>query len=202
MQPTIEEIRKEVIDSNRCVMLEDLTEKDCYLGYLNYKNVKALYELLGETAPPDVTWDECIKLVTGVRNVRDAAVRVLSQSITSFLKESCFNFQAITPSLLNDDEPGVEDGIIRSVQFFPQDVGRTVIDWFFLQAEIIQYTCLLYGGITTSWDEYTTELLRKGELWDTLRTAFQDALARIDFRAAWADEIEAGNFLNESEPDA
>ena len=193
MKPTIEEIRKEVLESNRCVMLEDQAEKDCYVAYLNYKVVRALYELAEESAPPHITWNDCIVLITGAGQIRDAAFKVLKQAFIRFFNTGWFNFNAQTPTFISDDDPGVEDGVIKSVRFFLPDAGRALIDWFFLQAEVIHYTEQLYTGKTSSWNEYTAELLRKGKLWEKLRSGFQDALDRIDFRDAWVAEIEAGN---------
>lgn len=180
-----DKIQQEIIDSNICVTLED-ENKEYYVACLNYRVILGLYELANDESPDSVSWDDCVQLITGSREVRDEAVDVLRRTVTGFAEKNWFNYRAKAPEPIPEGAPGVENGVIKSVEFFPRDVSFSVIDWLFIQAEIGHYRYLRSIGKACTWREYTAKLLEKGPLWDALRTAFQEALDRIDFRPAWA----------------
>lgn len=179
-------IVKEILQSDYYASLDTEKEKETYIGYLNYKVIKAMYELANEGSPQDISWDMCLSVVKHSKVFHDAAVDVLRHTLTEFVNAGDFNFKARTaPVLYDDNEPGEKDGILRSVHFLPADTGCAIIDWFLLRAEIAYYFYLLNMGKKYTWIEYVDTLTQNEEIWSILRTAFQDALGRIDFKERW-----------------
>lgn len=89
-----------------------------------------------------------------------------------------------TSEFIPKDAHGVEDGIIKSIMFFPGDVSYSVADWFFLQTKIGHYRHLKAIGEGYNWMEYTAKLIEKGGLWDESKTSFQEVLGRMNFKPA------------------
>lgn len=178
-------LRKEILDSGRFVCIEDEKGKEAYLGYLGYRVLKAFYELMNEEKPGSLSWDECLDVIKHNRKARDAAVHVLRISILDFLTNSHFDFQATEVTLISEYEPGEKEGILRSLAFFPVEIGYFIVDWLMLQAEVCQYAIQRVAGNVKSWDAYLDILLQKGDWWFSLRRAFQDALFRFHIKTGW-----------------
>lgn len=54
--------------------------------------------------------------------------------------------------------------------------------------QVCQESGLLDQGKDFLWQEYLNELEQKGPIWDQVYAAFQDALARLNFKPVWKSE--------------
>ena len=88
----------------------------------------------------------------------------------------------------DDDTEDREDDILHCSNLFSQDEGRGLIEGILFHAEVSQYRHLRNQGRDFLWQEYLNELEQKGPLWEQVYTAFQDALARLDFKPVWQSE--------------
>ena len=88
----------------------------------------------------------------------------------------------------DDDTEDREDDILHCSNLFSQDEGRGLIEGILFYAEASQYRHLRNQGRDFLWQEYLNELEQKGPLWEQVYAAFQDALARLDFKPVWQSE--------------
>ena len=118
-----------------------------------------------------------------------AAVVVVHETLKNFYRHDRYDFDVTEVKLTPDDNTeDREDDILHCSNLFSQDEGRGLIEGILFHAEVSQYRHLRNQGRDFLWQEYLNELEQKGPLWEQVYTAFQDALARLDFKPVWQSE--------------
>lgn len=152
--------------------------------------LRALYDICKEV-DPDVSWEVCRSILQTTPRFLEAAVPVILYTMDDFIKNEGFDFTAKPISLmdiLDEDEPGDKDGVLRAVRLFSDDYGEGLVDLFLLNAEALFYNEQLKNGKIYTPEKYLAELEKNKPMWNILQNAFYDAVKRLDFRVGWLAE--------------
>ena len=109
--------------------------------------------------------------------------------LKEFFRCDHYNFDVTDVEFLRDsDAEGEESEMLHCSSLFPPEEGSSLVEGILFRAEVSQYRCLLEQGEGFTCQEYLNELGRKGPLWNQVYAAFQDALAKLDFKPVWKSE--------------
>lgn len=180
----------EVATSNRYITLESQAELDAYVVYMTYRIQRDLYTVCQENGQfHDLSWDDFVLLMRAHKPVRTAAVIVARETLKNFYRDGHYNFD-VTEVKFNygaDAEDG-ENDIVHCANLFPDEEGLGLVENLLFHAELEQFACQLNQRTGRSWSQFLDELEQKGPLWTQVLKAFQDALARLDFKPVWRSE--------------
>lgn len=177
----------DIAASNRYVSLGDSRLANIYITYLSYRVQQDLYQVCRENEILlDLSWDEFVLVMRMNKPAREASAVVLRTVLSDFCKRKLFRFDIVRPGFPDDIEQA--DDRLHCANLFTEDEGTALIGGALCLAEIAQYSLLLQQRKCDFWQSYLDELLQKGELWNQLYTAFQDALIWLDFKPAWRSE--------------
>lgn len=190
--------------ANQLVTTDNIRAKQLCADLIAYKVLRALYDICKETEV-EFTWDDCAGVMKTTPQLLAATVPVVLYTMESFVGSGGFNFNAEEVrlvDLIEEDEPGEVNGILRAVKLFSEDYGEFLIEFFFLNAEVELYNNTLNAGKTYSWKEYLAEIQENKSMWDILQNAFYDGLKRLDFRVGWlSEELDEVRFLHGPQPE-
>ena len=193
---------KDILASNRYVGIEDQEEVDAYWQYLAYRVQRALFEICQENSELNgMSWSDFVLIVRHRKQIRDAAIDVLCQTIEQFRLDrshASSKIEFFHPLEIED----AEDGIFHAAVLSSHENGRTLVELLFLRIELACYQNQVYTREDYTWDKFINELLLGQQLWDMLRHTFQNILALLDFKATWREVgidifLDAVNELNE-----
>lgn len=180
----------DIVTSNRYMTLANQDEINVYVTYMMYRVQQDLYQVCQESGLLcDLLWDDFVLLMRGHRPAQTAAVVVVCETLKNFYRYGHYDFDVTEVKLIPDDDTeDREDDILHCSNLFSQDEGRGLIEGILFHAEVSQYRHLRNQGRDFLWQEYLNELEQKGPLWEQVYAAFQDALARLDFKPVWQSE--------------
>lgn len=185
----------EILNCNQYITFEDLDELDAYAYYIMYRVQQDFYDLGKECDQfGDMLWDDFVLFMRQCKPARTAAAIVVRETMKNFYQCGCYNFDAAEATLNVADEHG--DMLHFSSLFSPEE-GRAVVETLLFHAELAQYK----RHPDYSWQEFLTELVQKGPLWQQVLTAFHDALTHLDFKPFWQSE-KLAELLSRSEAEA
>lgn len=180
----------EIVTSDRYITLENQTELDAYMVYMSYRVQQDLYAACQENGQfRDLSWDDFVLLLRGNRPARAAAIVVVRETLDNFYRDGHYNFDATEVNFNYGTDAGDDEtGILHCSSLFSREEGFRLVNGFLLRAELALYRRLLNQQKGYSWQRFLDELAQKGSLWRQVFTAFQDALARLDFKPVWKSE--------------
>ena len=180
----------DIVTSNRYMTLANQGELDVYVIYMTYRVQQDLYQVCQESGLLcGLSWDEFVLLMRGYKSARTAAMVVVRETLKEFYRCGHYDFDVTDVEFLRDsDAEGEESEILHCSNLFTSEKGRGLIENFLFHAETSQYRHLLDQGKSLTWQEYLDELGQKGPTWNRVYAAFQDALAKLDFKPAWQSE--------------
>lgn len=180
----------EVVTSKRYVTLASQAELNTYVVYMMYRVQQDLFAVCQENGQfRDLTWDGFVLLMRGYKPARMVAVVVARETLKNFYRDGHYNFD-VTEVKFNygaDAEDG-ENDILHCANLFPNEEGLGLVENLLFHAELEQFACQLNQRTERSWNQFLDELEHKGPLWTQVLKAFQDALARLDFKPVWRSE--------------
>ncbi len=184
---------------NQQVTSDNLDYKDACIKLITYKVLRALYEISQEADNDDkLTWRDCINIMKSTPELLAAAEPVVLYTMEDFISKDGFNFGATGGYLIEENEPGEENGILKAVYLFSEEQGEFLYDFFFLNAEVVFYYRQLSAGKACSWKEYLAEIQEDKTLWDQIKAAVHDGFRRMDFKVGWlAEDLEEVQFLHQ-----
>lgn len=176
---------EEILASGYCVTIEDQEEVDAYWGYLSYRVERALFEVCQEnTELTGMSWRDFRLIMRYRKRIREAAIKVLCQTIDQFSLESPCASSEI--EFFRPCERADADGdIFHTVKLASSEKGRSLVEILLLRVEIACYQNQIYRGADYSWENIVNELLLGQQRWDMLRHTFQSILTRLDFKSTW-----------------
>lgn len=180
----------EVAASNRYMALDSQRELNAYVIYMMYRVQQDLYTVCQENGQfRDLSWDDFVLLLRGNIPARVAAIVVVRETLNNFYRNGHYNFD-VTEINFNygPDAGNDETGFLHCSQLFPNEEGLGHVENLLFHAELAQYGRLLNQHTGCSWEQFLDELAQKGPLWSQVLAAFQDALARLDFKPVWKSE--------------
>lgn len=180
----------DVVTSNRYMTLANPNEVDIYMIYMTYRVQQDLYQVCQESGLLcGLSWDNFILLMRGHKPAREAAMVVVRETLKEFFRYGHYNFDVTDVEFLRDsDAEGEESEMLHCSSLFSPEEGSSLVEGILFRAEVSQYRRLLDQGEGCTWQGYLNELGRKGPLWDQVYAAFQDALAKLDFKPVWKSE--------------
>lgn len=180
----------EVVTSNRYMTLANQGEVDIYVIYMTYRVQQDLYQVCQESGLlRGLSWDDFVLLMRRHRPAREAAMVVVHETLKEFFRCGHYNFDVTDVEFLRDsDAEGEESEMLHCSSLFSPEEGSSLVEGILFRAEVSQYRRLLDQGKGCTWQEYLNELRRKGSTWNQVYAAFQDALARLDFKPVWKSE--------------
>lgn len=180
----------DVVTSNRYMTLANQDEVDIYVIYMTYRVQQDLYQVCQESGLfCNLSWDDFVLLMRGHRPAREAAMVVVRETLKEFFRCGHYNFDVTDVEFLRDsDAEGEESEMLHCSSLFSPEEGSSLVEGILFRAEVSQYRRLLNQGEGCAWQEYLNKLGRKGPLWDQVYAAFQDAMARLDFKPVWKSE--------------
>ena len=180
----------DIVTSNRYMTLANQDEINIYVIYMTYRVQQDLYQVCQESGLLcGLSWDEFVLLMRGYKSARTAAMVVVRETLKEFYRCGHYDFDVTDVEFLRDsDAEGGENEILHCSNLFTSEEGCGLIENFLFHAEASQYRHLLDQGKSLTWQEYLDELERKGPMWVQVYAAFQDALAKLDFRPIWKSE--------------
>lgn len=180
----------DIVTSNRYMTLANQDEINIYVIYMTYRVQQDLYQVCQESGLLcGLSWDEFVLLMRGYKSARTAAMAVVRETLKEFYRCGHYDFDVTDVEFLRDsDAEGWESEILHCSNLFTLEEGRGLIENFLFHAEASQYRRLLDQGKSLTWQEYLDELERKGPMWVQVYAAFQDALAKLDFKPIWKSE--------------
>ena len=193
---------KDILASNRYVGIEDQEEVDAYWQYLAYRVQRALFEICQENSElSGMSWSDFVLIVRHRKQIRDAAIDVLCQTIEQFRLDrshASSKIEFFHPCEMED----VEDGSFHAAVLSSHEEGGALVELLFLRIELACYQNQVYTKEDYTWDKFINELLLGQQLWNMLRHTFQNVLVLLDFKATWREVgidifLEAVNELKE-----
>lgn len=180
----------DIIASNRYMTLANQDEVDIYVIYMTYRVQQDLYQVCQESGLLcGLSWDDFVLLMRGHKPAREAAMVVVRETLKDFYCYGHYNFDVTDVEFLRDsDAEGEESEILHCSSLFSPEEGSSLVEGLLFRAEVSQYRRLLDQGEGCAWQEYLNKLGRKGPLWNQVYAAFQDAMARLDFKPVWKSE--------------
>ncbi len=180
----------DIVASNRYMTLASQKEIDVYVIYMTYRVQQDLYQVCQESGLLcGLTWDDFVLLIRGHRPARAAAMVVVRETLKEFFRCGHYDFDVTEVDFLQDGDAGDgEDEMLHCSSLFSPEEGSSLVECILFHAEASQYRRLLDQGKDFLWQEYLNELERKGPIWDQVYAAFQDALARLNFKPVWKSE--------------
>lgn len=163
----------------------DEDELSLYADYVQYRAQRDLFELFEESAPGTITWENFRLMMRGVQELRCICMAVICRKIGTALCDFDFAEKEI-PFCRETDEP--VENMLYAAQLFSESEGIILMALFLLFAELAHFIHLrdtVRPGY--KWEDYYRDLLRGGELWDTVRIAFRGAIQRLDFKPDWLE---------------
>ena len=178
---------EDILASNRYVGIENQEEVDAYWQYLSYRVQRALFEICQEDSELNgMSWRDFVLIVRHRKQIRDAVVDVLYQTIEKFRLDrshASSEIEFFHPCEMED----AEDGIFHAAVLSSHEEGRAWVEWLFLRMELACYQNQVYTKEDYTWDKFINELLLGQQLWGMLRHTFQNVLTLLDFKAAWRE---------------
>lgn len=180
----------DIIASSRYMTLANQDEVDIYVIYMTYRVQQDLYQVCQENSLlHGLSWDDFVLLMRGHKPAREAAMVVVRETLKDFYCYGHYNFDVTDVEFLRDrDAEGEESEMLHCSSLFPPEEGSSLVESILFRAEVSQYRRLLDQGEGCTWQEYLNELGQKGPLWNQVYAAFQDAMARLDFKPVWKSE--------------
>lgn len=180
----------DIITSNRYMTLANQDEVDIYVIYMTYRVQQDLYQVCQESGLLcGLSWDDFVLLMRGHKPAREAAMVVVRETLKDFYCYGHYNFDVTDVEFLRDsDAEGEESEMLHCSSLFSPEEGSSLVEGILFRVEVSQYRRLLDQGKGCTWQEYLNELGQKGPLWNQAYAAFQDALARLDFKPVWKSE--------------
>lgn len=180
----------DIVTSNRYMTIANQDEINIYVTYMTYRVQQDLYQVCQESGLLcNLSWDDFVLLMRGHKPAREAAMVVVRETLKNFYCYGHYNFDVADVEFLQDsDAEGEEGEMLHCSSLFSPEDGSSLVEGLLFHAEVSQYRRLLDQGKGGTWQEYLNELERKGPTWDQVYAAFQDALARLDFKPVWKSE--------------
>ena len=172
---------REIIRSNKYLGIEDRKEQMAHAIYIGYKVMRDLYEILIDEEETDLPWDEFLEYIASSSEIIFAASRVVKVTILDYATTSLFNFKNPDLSALDELE---EYDTLRGYRLFSDKEAYALVEYHFLMAEVAYFFRLrILKGYT--WDQFTKELEKNGDTWNTLLFAFRESILKMDFKPEW-----------------
>ncbi len=180
----------DIVTSNRYMTIANQDEINIYVTYMTYRVQQDLYQVCqGSGLLSGLPWDNFVLLMRGHKQARTAAMVVVRETLKEFFRCGHYNFDVTEVTFIRDSDAGDgEDEMLHCSSLFSTEEGSSLVEGLLFHAEVSQYRRLLDQGKGGTWQEYLNELERKGPTWDQVYAAFQDALARLDFKPVWKSE--------------
>lgn len=172
---------REIIRSNKYLGIENQKEQKAHAIYIAHKVMRDLYEILIDEEETDLPWDEFLDYIASTSEIVFAANKVVKATILAHPSTSRFNFKNPDLSALAELE---EYDTLRGYRLFSDKEACSLVEYHFLMAEIAYFFRLrLRKGYT--WDQFTKELEKNGDTWNTLLFAFRESILKMDFKPEW-----------------
>lgn len=180
----------EVATSNRYVSLENQVELNTYVVYMMYRVQQDLFAVCQENGQfRNLTWEGFVLLMRGYKPARTAAVAVVRETLKNFYRDRHYNFDVTEVKFTyGADAEGGDDDLVHCANLFFDEEGLGLVQNLLFHAELEQFAHQLNQRTGRSWCQFLDELEQKGPLWTQVLAAFQDALARLDFKPVWRSE--------------
>ena len=123
---------KDIVESNKLLMIED--EKECftYLGFIYYRTLRGLYEVCIEE-DSEITWKNCMQAMRVSPAVRRIAQKVITDTLDDFLANHTYDFNNPVIEFIQDNEPGEWDDTLHTIHIFKNsEAAVSIISMFFL----------------------------------------------------------------------
>lgn len=171
---------------NNCVTIGDTKEVDTYWRYLSYRVQRALFEVCQEDPIlTGISWNDFKDIMRHRKQVREAALRVLCQTIERYSLDSSPPSSEIEFFRPSDIEDADDEVVVHAIKIASSKKGHALVELLFLRVEIFFYREQIQSGKEYSWESFVQELLLGQRLWNTLRHKFHRILIRLDFKGAW-----------------
>ena len=122
---------EDILASNRYVGIENQEEVDAYWQYLSYRVQRALFEICQEDSELNgMSWRDFVLIVRHRKQIRDAVVDVLYQTIEKFRLDrshASSEIEFFHPCEMED----AEDGIFHAAVLSSHEEGRAWVEWLF-----------------------------------------------------------------------
>lgn len=180
----------DIVTSNRYMTIANQDTINIYVIYMTYRVQQDLYYVCQENGLLcGLSWDDFVLLMRGHKPARAVAMVVVRETLKEFFRCGYYNFDVTEVTFIRDSDAGnEEDEMLHCSSLFSTEEGSSLVEGLLFHAEVSQYRRLLDQGKGGTWQEYLNELERKGPMWDQVYAAFQDALARLDFKPVWKSE--------------
>lgn len=186
---------------NQQITSDNSEYRNACIKLIEYKVLRALYEISQEGVPKGeekFSWDDCVKVMRASPELLNVAEPVVLYTMEDFIINIGFDYEATGGHLIEENEPGMVNGVLQAVKLFSEETGEYLYDFFFLNAEVMFYNQQLSAGKNYSWKEYLAEIQSDRSMWDKIIAAVHDAFRRMDFKVGWAaDDLEETQFLHQ-----
>lgn len=171
----------EILHSDRYMGIEDCKEQKAHAIFIAHKVMRDLYEILIDEEETDLPWDEFLEYIASKSGIIHLAGKVVMATILGYPSTSRFNFKNPGLSALAELE---EYETLKGYSLFSDKEAFALVEYHFLMAEIAYFFRLrVQRGYT--WEQYTKELGRNGDTWNTLLFAFRESILQMDFKSEW-----------------
>ena len=164
----------------------DYNELSIYASCIQCKVQKDLFEVVEETAPRTITWEDFILVMRGKKELQDKCIDIIGRKLETAFFQYDFASRKADPS---KRLTAFDGDIIRGARLFSDAEGILLASLFLFFAE---QTHLNYLRETVrpeyTWEEYYYDLQHDIGQWMEVLTAFRNTIMELDFKTDWQED--------------